>query len=207
MLELAPDALAELAREGDAVLHRRALERDEGDDVGGAHARMLARVRVEVDAAAAPRGCRRTPRRRRRRSSATKVMTVRLWLASEQTSRRCTPATRGDRVADRRDDLGRRPSEKFGTHSMSFMRRAERVEEPGVHRRSCRRRATVSATGQGCALQRGDDAARLANEERAGGDVPRGEAELPEGLEAAAGDVGEVERGRAGSGGCPRSRA
>ena len=47
--ELAPDALAELARERDAVLHRRALERDERDDVGGAHARVLARVRVEVD--------------------------------------------------------------------------------------------------------------------------------------------------------------
>ena len=40
--ELLADALAERAREGDALLHRRALERNEGHDIGGAHARMRA---------------------------------------------------------------------------------------------------------------------------------------------------------------------
>src|SRR5262245_44931006 len=48
-LELAADAFAERAREDDAVLHRRSLERDEGNDVGRAHARMFARVMIEID--------------------------------------------------------------------------------------------------------------------------------------------------------------
>src|SRR5215213_3098401 len=46
--ELAADALTELARERDAVLHRRSLERDEGDDVGRAHAGMLAGVARQI---------------------------------------------------------------------------------------------------------------------------------------------------------------
>src|SRR5215210_6029430 len=47
-LQLAADALAELACEGDAVLHRRPLEGNERDDVGGAHPWMLTGVRGEV---------------------------------------------------------------------------------------------------------------------------------------------------------------
>src|SRR5690242_9998589 len=49
------------------------------------------------------------------------------------------------------------------------------------------------------AIEVGDDATGLTDEENAGGDVPWREGHLPEGLEAAAGDVGEVERGGAGA--------
>ncbi len=48
--ELSADALAEGARERDAVFHRRPFERNEGHDVGRAHPGMFAGVRREVDA-------------------------------------------------------------------------------------------------------------------------------------------------------------
>ena len=48
--QLVAHTCAELAREGDAVLHRRALERDERHDVRGAHAGVLTGVRGEIDA-------------------------------------------------------------------------------------------------------------------------------------------------------------
>ena len=47
--EFIADALAEGAREGDAVVHGGALERNERADVGGADARVFAGVRVEVN--------------------------------------------------------------------------------------------------------------------------------------------------------------
>src|SRR5207237_5911682 len=47
--ELTADPLAEGAREGDAVLHRRAIQWHKGDDVGRADAGMLASVVAEVD--------------------------------------------------------------------------------------------------------------------------------------------------------------
>ncbi len=48
-------------------------------------------------------------------------------------------------------------------------------------------------------LERGHYAAGLADEQGAGGEVPGHEDQLPERVEAAAGDVGEVERGGAGA--------
>src|SRR5215217_7284970 len=48
-LELSSHAVTDCASENDAVLHRRALERDEGHDVGRTHARMLASVVIEID--------------------------------------------------------------------------------------------------------------------------------------------------------------
>src|SRR5262245_16497496 len=48
-LQIAADAFTERAREHDAVLHRGALERHEGDDVRGAHAGMLPAMVIEVD--------------------------------------------------------------------------------------------------------------------------------------------------------------
>ena len=48
-LEFAADALAQGAREDNAIFHRRPFERDEGADVGGADARVRAGVLVEVD--------------------------------------------------------------------------------------------------------------------------------------------------------------
>ena len=47
-LELAPYSLSKLAGEGDTVIHRRSLEWNERNDVGGADARMLSSVRTEV---------------------------------------------------------------------------------------------------------------------------------------------------------------
>ena len=47
--QLGAHALAERAGERDAIVHRGAFERSEGADVGGADARMLARMLVEVD--------------------------------------------------------------------------------------------------------------------------------------------------------------
>src|SRR5882724_9863683 len=44
-----------------------------------------------------------------------------------------------------------------------------------------------------------DGAPGFANEENAGGDVPGREHHLPEGLEPSAGDVGQIERRRAGA--------
>src|SRR6185503_20851518 len=51
----------------------------------------------------------------------TKVITVRLCDSSDETSKRCTPFTAA--IASRifATISGRRPSEKFGTHSTSFM--------------------------------------------------------------------------------------
>jgi len=48
-LELLAHALAERSGEDDAILHRRALERNERDDVRRAHPRMLAGVVIQVD--------------------------------------------------------------------------------------------------------------------------------------------------------------
>ena len=44
-----PDLLADMVGHGDAVFNGDAVDRDEGNDVGRAHARMRARVDVEVD--------------------------------------------------------------------------------------------------------------------------------------------------------------
>src|SRR5262245_6519129 len=48
-LQLFSHAFTELFGEDDAILHRRALEGNERDDVGRPHAGMLAAVRVEID--------------------------------------------------------------------------------------------------------------------------------------------------------------
>src|SRR5687768_6702694 len=55
-------------------------------------------------------------------TGATKVMTDRLWDASDETSRTDTPSA--DAIASRMaaTTSKRRPSEKFGTHSISFIR-------------------------------------------------------------------------------------
>src|SRR5271154_6990346 len=45
------------------------------------------------------------------------------------------------------------------------------------------------------AVSAGDEAASLANQKRAGGEIPGIEAPLPESVEAAGGDIGEIERG------------
>ena len=114
-LELAPDALAELARERDAVLHRRSLERDEGHDVGGAHARVLAGVRGEVDVSLrlADAGERRVGDRAS--TGATKVMTCGCATASERdVEHERRRRRRRSRRGSRRSTSGRRPSEKFG---------------------------------------------------------------------------------------------
>ena len=47
--EFAADFRAEFAGEGDTIVHRRAVERNEGADVGGTDARVLSGVRGEVD--------------------------------------------------------------------------------------------------------------------------------------------------------------
>ena len=47
--ELASDPLGQRPSQRHAVVHRDVAHRDEGDDVGGAHTRMLARVSREVD--------------------------------------------------------------------------------------------------------------------------------------------------------------
>ena len=49
----------------------------------------------------------------------------------------------------------------------------------------------------GLAVGAGHEAAGFANQERAGRNVPGIEASLPEGVEPAGGDIGEVERGAA----------
>src|SRR3954467_10383869 len=49
-LELLADALSKLARESDAVLHRRPLERNERHDVRRANARVLSRMLAKIDA-------------------------------------------------------------------------------------------------------------------------------------------------------------
>jgi len=48
-LQLATDSFAERPREGDAVLHRRALERNEWNHVGRADPGVLTRVPAEID--------------------------------------------------------------------------------------------------------------------------------------------------------------
>ena len=88
---------------------------------------------------------------------------------------------------------------------MSFMsvavarRCAPHVSQAATRASSdCRQTSAGFGDGQrGRAFEVGDDAAGFANEQDAGGDVPRREAQLPERVEAAAGDVGEVERGGA----------
>src|SRR4051812_17626639 len=47
-LELTADARGEGPGKSDAILHRRALERNERNDVGGAHPRVLAAVLRQV---------------------------------------------------------------------------------------------------------------------------------------------------------------
>ena len=51
----------------------------------------------------------------------------------------------------------------------------------------------------GCAVDAGEEAAGFVDEEGAGGDVPGLEVILPVGVEAASGEVGEVEGGGAGA--------
>ena len=48
-VEFVRDPLADGARQGDAILHRHARDRDERKDIEGAHTRMLAAMRVHVD--------------------------------------------------------------------------------------------------------------------------------------------------------------
>src|SRR5437764_7991527 len=52
----------------------------------------------------------------------------------------------------------------------------------------------VLAQDVAAAVERGHDTTRLANQQRPGGNVPRRELQLPEGVEPACRDVGEVER-------------
>src|SRR5258708_20156389 len=48
-LELLADSLAQSARENDTVLHRRSFQRNERNDIGSAHSRVLTRMFGEVD--------------------------------------------------------------------------------------------------------------------------------------------------------------
>jgi len=103
--ELAPHALAERAREGDAVLHRCAFERDEGDDVGGAHARMLAGVGGEIYVRSGGRNAREGrigDRVDRRDEGDDAAVVTRVGARVEDVC----PRHAGDGVADGGDDLG-----------------------------------------------------------------------------------------------------
>src|ERR1019366_875864 len=95
---------------------------------------------------------------------------------------------------------GWRPSEKCGTHSISFMRQnlsvVYRPQEPRVHGRAPRHHARPRHRTLR-ALERGDHAAGLAHEQRTGRDVPGRELHFPESLEAAAGHARQVECGSA----------
>ena len=48
-MELAADAVPERTRQLDAVVHRAAVQRHEGHDIGGPHAGMHPGVRGEID--------------------------------------------------------------------------------------------------------------------------------------------------------------
>ena len=104
------------------VIHRRRAERHERDDVDGPDARVLARVAVHVDlvdrdldqplrGAAATASC-----------SPANVNTDRLWLASLVRSSRKTPSPASIAAAIRSTTSRRRPSETFGTDSISTSR-------------------------------------------------------------------------------------
>src|SRR3982751_117901 len=155
-----------------------------------------------------------------RSTGAMKVMTERLCDASEDTSSTETPSTAAmaERIAS--TTSGRRPSEKFGTHSTSFIagkgegsrktggdarrrapaanpnesRGADRVEQPFVHRRAAGDEASVHETADVAAFEIGHHTTGLAHEQHAGRDIPRSEAQLPETLKPSIRDGGEVER-------------
>lgn len=55
-MQLVPDALAEAAGKLDAFLDAHMHGRNEGDDVGRAHARMLAGVMIHIDQLSGPAG-------------------------------------------------------------------------------------------------------------------------------------------------------
>ena len=83
---------------------------------------------------------------------AAKVTTVRLCDGSDETSSIATPGTAAmaSRIAVMTS--GRRPSEKFGTHSISFMRRnlsgsLNRSQQPRVHRRARPPRCSCAPPG------------------------------------------------------------
>ena len=103
--EFLADACAEGAGEDDAVLHRRAFERDEGADVGGADARVFAGVVVQVDQLGGlgdPRE-RRAGRARDRRGEGDHGAVVRRVAGDVEDD---GALDRGDRVTDGRNDFG-----------------------------------------------------------------------------------------------------
>ena len=129
---------------------------------------------------------------------ATKVMTVRLCDASELDVEQVGAGDGGDRVADGGDHLGAAPLGEV-RDALDELHDARSVSRSqACIGRDCRRRASVSATGQGLARRRSvtmPPASRTSSEPAA---MSHGcEAELPECVESPAGDVGEIERGRA----------
>src|SRR5258706_9110643 len=118
---------------------------------------------------------------------------------------------------------GRRPSEKFGTHSTRRMAGSgKRKRGPGkrrgvnvnpspftLHAANDLHQPPVRAGVAGDQTRVVDscrgaseirrDAAGFADQQNAGGNVPRGEGDFPEALEPAGGDAGEIERRGAGA--------
>src|SRR5687768_11965872 len=94
-----------------------------------------------------------------------------------------------------RSPIARTSARMPGTQQDAFPRGSTQCFEQ--RRVDLRRRAGDLAGLEIAALaaQVADQAAGLLDHQRARGHVPRGEAHLPERVEAAAGDVGEVERG------------
>ena len=104
------------------------------------------RVRTSASTAA------RTPA-----ASPANVNTERLCDASDETSSSATPATAADGVGHRRNDLGRRPSLTFGTHSISM--RTCSIIADAFHVRSAQsQRPLARCRGRGVASDADRDA-------------------------------------------------
>ena len=208
-------ALAERAGEGDAVLHRRAFERNERHDVRRAHARMLARVRREIDAVArdgdaGERGVDRVLDRRDEGDHRAVVRLVGRHVEHDDA------VDRGDRVANRLDDVSdRRPSENSERIRRASWHEGQSVgvRRSGVGQQWSRASACIAGLPASSepyverhvrvAAHRRHHAARLAHEQHARREVPRRERQLPERIEAAARDVREIERRGPRRAACP----
>src|ERR1700693_1434314 len=142
-------------------------------------------------------------------TGATKVMTERLWDASEETSRTETPST--DAIAVRISSItsGRRPSEKLGTHSTSFIQplslahvcAPHSLQQPCVHRRITGDERSGHRSSR-ITVQISDDSAGLLHHQHTGGNVPGCQDELPECVEPPTRDIREIERRRSSAADC-----
>src|SRR5260370_24248418 len=139
---------------------------------------------------------------------ATNVNTDRWWVASAWTSSSCTPGTPVRARSSASSVARSRPSEKLGTHSTRGagtlgppQQLAEPAMQGGVPGYNPAGLQHVVRTIEG-----GHEPAGLADQHDAGGDVPGSQGKLPEGIEVPRGDVGEVERRRAGAPDTPRRR-